>query len=86
MWFRVLYFGVEVCKNYVFGISLDDASQCNDIDVCPSGSDSDCNCNLGQSCYGVEVCKDHLCGVSLDAMIMVNAPLVLVLNLILIVV
>jgi len=39
------------------GISLDDASQCNDNDVCPSGSDSDCS--LGESCYGVEVCNKH---------------------------
>ena len=44
-------YGLEVCKNYFYGDTLDDASQCNDNNVCPSisGSDSDSysDCSLG---------------------------------------
>merc|ERR1712160_138865 len=57
-------YGVEACNNHFCGMSLVDASLCNDKDACPSGSDSDCR--PGQSCYGVDVCNKNFCGVSLD--------------------
>ena len=43
--------------SHFFGVSLDDASQCNDNDMCLSISGSDSDCTLGQPWYGFEVCK-----------------------------
>ena len=69
---------VEVCKNHFCGISLDDAPQCNDNDVCPNGSSSDYNCNSGQSYYWAEVCKYNFCGVSLGDASQKNMILILI--------
>ena len=52
-------YGVEVCNNNFCGVSLDDASQCNDNDACPSGSDS--SCSFGQSCLEVNKCTPINC-------------------------
>ena len=32
---------LKFVKKYFFGVSLDDTSQCDDNDICPSGSGSD---------------------------------------------
>ena len=42
-----LFYGFQFCKNYFCGVTLDDASQCNNNDACLSWSDSDSNCGLG---------------------------------------
>ena len=51
------------CKNYFCGISLYDASQCNDNDVCPSGSDSDSGCGLGHYAIELNFLKLIFCGI-----------------------